>query len=61
MSSFDTKELYSFLLHTPEQGLRKMLIDQKSFSEVHFNLTMKIVRGCTEAQFSSHFEKGDFP
>lgn len=61
MSQYDYAGLHQFLLHTPEQGLRKMLVDQKSFTDVHFNLMLKIVRGCSEADFSLHAEKGDFP
>jgi len=38
-----------------------MLIDQKSFTDVHFQLLMKVVRGCDEPNFIQHFEKGDFP
>lgn len=61
MSQYDVSGLYEFLLHTPEQGLRKMLVDQKSFTEAHFNLMLKVVRGCDLAAFTSHFEKQDFP
>ena len=61
MSQYDLNSLHEFLLHTPEQGLRKMLVDQKPFTEVHFNLLMKIVKNCSLEQFSEHFEKGDFP
>jgi hypothetical protein len=61
MSQYDIPGLYQFLLHTPEQGLRKMLVDNKPMSEVHFNLLMKVVKTCTEESFSNHFEKADFP
>lgn len=61
MSQYDVPSLYQFLLHTPEQGLRKMLIDNKTFSDAHFNLMLKIVRSCDEGQFTQHFEKCDFP
>ena len=61
MSQYDYAGLYQFLLHTPEQGLRKMLVDQKSFTDVHFNLMLKVVRGCTEADFCTHAEKSDYP
>ena len=61
MSQYDYAGLYQFLAHTPEQGLRKMLIDQKTFTEAHFNLMMKVVRGCPEAEFCAHAEKADFP
>jgi hypothetical protein len=61
MTQYDLPSLYQFLAHTPEQGLRKMLIDPKTFSEVHFNLMIKIVRAGDEAKFCSHAEKVDFP
>ena len=61
MSQYDVPGLFSFLLHTPESGLRKMLVDNKPFTEAHFNLMLKVVRGCSEAQFTEHFEKQDFP
>ncbi|MCX7979354.1 MAG: hypothetical protein N2578_10170 [Bdellovibrionaceae bacterium] len=61
MSQYDISALHDFLLHTPEQGLRKMLVDNKSFSDVHFNLMLKIVRVCDSKTFCEHFEKGDFP
>ncbi len=38
-----------------------MLVDQKVFSETHFNLMLKIVRGCPEAEFCAHADKADFP
>jgi hypothetical protein len=58
---YDVPSLFNFLLHTPEGGLRKMLVDNKPFTEAHFNLMLKVVRGCNEAQFTEHFEKQDFP
>lgn len=61
MSQYDLPALHEFLLHTPEQGLRKMLVDQKPFTEVHFNLLMKIVKNCPVEQFAGHFDKADFP
>lgn len=61
MNQYDLPGLYEFLAHTPEQGLRKMLIDGKSFTEVHFNLMIKVVRAGDEAKFCGHAEKADFP
>ncbi len=58
---YDVPNLYNFLLHTPESGLRKMLVDNKPMTEPHFNLMLKVVRACNEAQFTEHFEKQDFP
>jgi hypothetical protein len=61
MSQYDLGSLFEFLLHTPEQGLRKMLVDNKPMTEVHLNLLLKIVRGCKAEDFANHFEKEDFP
>ena len=61
MSQYDVPGLYSFLVHTPEAGLRKMLVDGKPMTDVHFSLMMKIVRACNETQFCEHFEKQDYP
>ena len=58
---YDSASVYNFLAHTPEGGLRKMLVDPKGFSEAHFVLMMKIIRACNESQFCEHFGKSDFP
>lgn len=60
MDQFDTEGLHQFLMETPEKGLRKMLVDGQ-YTEMHFNILMKVVRGCDKQQFSKHFEAGDFP
>lgn len=59
--SYDFNGLYQFLHQTPEQGLRKMLVDPKGFSEVHFNLLIKTVRACQEPEFVDHASKETFP
>lgn len=61
MSQYDLVGLYDFLQQTPEQGLRKMLVDGKPMTEAHFNLMVKIVRGCNAADFAAHADKADFP
>jgi hypothetical protein len=61
MSQYDVSSLYDFLTQTPEGGLRKMFIDNKTFTEGHFNLLMKVVKGCNAEQFKGHFEAKDFP
>ena len=61
MNQYDYAGLFQFLHQTPEKGLRQMLVDQKSFTEVHFGLLMKIVKVCNEAQFIQHIEKSDYP
>lgn len=58
---YDIPGLYEFVTHTPEAGLRKMLVDNKTFTEAHFNLLMKVARACDEAKFCEHVEKADFP
>jgi hypothetical protein len=58
---YDLPGLFEFLSHTPESALRKMLVDNKPFSEVHFSLMMKMVRNCNVEKFSEHAEKADFP
>ena len=61
MSQYDIQSLHEFLLHTPEQGLRKMLVDGKPITEVHFSLLMKVTTACKLEEFSGHLEKEDFP
>ena len=61
MSQYDTQSLYDFLYHTPEGGLRKMLVDRKNMTDVHCNLLLKIVKSCSAEKFAEHFDKQDFP
>jgi len=61
MSLYDTQSLYDFLAHTPESGLRKMLVDKTNMTDVHFNLLIKIVKSGPPEQFVEHFDKQDFP
>lgn len=61
MSQYDLPGLYEFLTQTPEQGLRKMLVDGKPVTDAHFNLLIKILRACKVEDFCSHCEKTDFP
>ncbi len=61
MSQYDLIGLHDFILHTPEQGLRKMLVDGKPMTDVHLNLLLKVVRGCKPGDFESHCDKDDFP
>lgn len=60
MDQYDSDGLYQFLSETPEKGLRKMLIDA-NYTEMHFNILMKVVRGCDKSQFVKNFETGEFP
>jgi hypothetical protein len=59
-TNYDASLVYQFLTHTPESGLRKMLID-KSFTDVHFNMLMKVIRNSNEVQFCDHFYNSTFP
>ena len=61
MSQYDTQSLHDFLFHTPESGLRKMLIDRKTMTDVHCNLLLKIVKATNAETFGAHFDKQDFP
>jgi hypothetical protein len=61
MSQYDTNGLHEFLVHTPESGLRKMLVDKNPMTDVHFNLLMKIVKTCNVVEFGEHFDKKSFP
>lgn len=58
---YDVSSVYQFILQTPEQGLRKMLVDNKPFTEPHFNLLLKVARACDETAFTEYFEKAEFP
>lgn len=59
--NFDVQNLYQFLTQTPENGLRKMLVDGKPMTEVHFNLMMKVLRHGDESEFIKFCETGNFP
>jgi hypothetical protein len=59
-TNYDANMIYQFLTQTPESGLRKMLID-KSFSDLHFGMLMKIVRSSPEPQFCDHFYNSTYP
>ena len=61
MSLYDMHSLHDFLFHTPESGLRKMLIDRNRMTDVHCNLLFKVVKSCSADQFAEHFDKKDFP
>lgn len=59
--SYDYSGLYQFIKQTPEGALRKMLVDNKTFTEPHFNLLMKVTRTCDEGQFCKSFEGKNYP
>ena len=59
-SNYDANLVHQFLIQTPESALRKMLID-KSFTEVYFNMFIKILRSTNEQQFCDHFYNSTFP
>lgn len=59
-TNYDANLLHQFLIQTPESALRKMLTD-KTFTEVHFNMLIKILRSTNETQFCDHFYNGTYP
>ncbi|MBC7741112.1 MAG: hypothetical protein H7061_02865 [Bdellovibrionaceae bacterium] len=59
-TNYDASLVFEFLSHTPEAALRKMLID-KTFTEIHFNMFMKILRSSNETQFCDHFYNSTYP
>lgn len=61
MAEYDYASLYQFLSQTPEQGLRKMLVDQKPFTDVHLSLLMKTVRAGGEKEFVDCATNQTFP
>jgi hypothetical protein len=61
MSQYDVQGWFQFLSQTPEQGLRKMLVDNKPMTDAHFSLLLKVVRAGDEAKFVENFEKKDYP
>ncbi len=61
MSQYDTLGLHDFLLHTPENGIRKILVDRQKITDVHCNLLLKIAKSCSPEEFALHFERQDFP
>lgn len=61
MSQYDPKEIFQFLSHTPEKGLRQLLIDGKTFTDSHLAMALKIVRTGNEESFCEHYTKTDFP
>ena len=61
MQKYDWSGLFQFLSQTPEGGLKKILVDGKSFTDVHLNMLLKIVRAGDESAFCDHAEKTDYP
>ena len=61
MSQYDLEGLHDFLIHTPENGVRKMLVDRQKMTDVHCNLLLKVAKGCSAGDFARHFENQDLP
>ena len=61
MSKYDVLGLHDFLMHTPESGVKKILIDRQRTTDAHCNLLLKIAKGCSPEDFERHFENQDFP
>lgn len=60
-SQYDLSGLYEFLSQTPEQGLRKMVVDGKPMTDVHFSMLLKVLRSGGQNEFCEHADKKDFP
>lgn len=56
----ELKSLHGFIRSTAEGNLKKMMVGG-AMTEVHLRMLLKIVRGCTEDEFVTHFEAGTFP
>ncbi len=61
MSQYDSIEIHTFLSQTPEKGLKQIMLDPKHFTEIHFNMLMKILRNCSKETFIDCLDKNDFP
>lgn len=60
-SGYDLPGLFQFLTQTPEQGLRKMLVDGKPMTDVHFSMMLKILRAGGESDFCGYADQKSFP
>ena len=55
----ELSSLYEFLSHTPEGGLKKMLVEG-NFTEAHLRILLKLAKGGgDQATFIDSFEKED--
>lgn len=61
MSQYDPNEMHDFLSMTPEKGLRQIMVDNKSFTNDHFSMMLKVVRNGNKETFCEHYTKNDFP
>lgn len=52
--------IYQFLTQTPESALKKMLVD-KTFTDLHFAMLIKIVRASDESKFCDYFYNSTYP
>ena len=58
-SNDEISSLYSFLKHTPEGALRKMLIGGE-MSDAHFRVLAKLAKGGDEESFTQAFSSDGF-
>ena len=56
----DIKSVFEFLKHTPEKNLRQMLVN-KSFTDTHFRLLLKLARTQQSEKFLECFEGEKMP
>ncbi len=59
-SMYDANMIFQFLTQTPENALRKLLVNTQ-FTQNHFSMLMKIVRAGNEDQFCGHFYNLNYP
>ena len=52
--------VYDFLRGTPEGHLKKMMVSGK-MTDAHFNMLMKVARGCSNSEFAQMAASGGFP
>ena len=61
MSLPEIERIHEFLLHTPEERVRRVLLDPASFTAAEARLALKIARSCDIEEFAVHFRREDFP
>lgn len=59
-SNDELSSLHSFLMHTPEGALRKMLIGGQDLTDLHFRILVKLAKGGSESDFIQCFEAENF-
>lgn len=55
------ENIHQFLRHTPEERVRRSLLDPRLFTAAEARLALKIARACDVPEFAVHFKLEDFP